>query len=106
MRKATTLREERLHELNKQLNTLQNERAQYEEQYKKDLSTLRQLKIKRAPANEIAKLDRDMKQNQKHTAQIGSSIRNVELEIEQAQTNEYLKQIVKKLASAKQDEQE
>ncbi len=106
MRKATTLREERLHELNKQLNTLQNERAQYEEQYKKDLSTLRQLKIKRAPANEIAKLDRDMNQNQKHTAQIGSSIRNVELEIEQAQTNEYLKQIVKKLASAKQDEQE
>lgn len=105
MRKATALREERLHELNKKLETLQNERSQYEEKYKQDLSTLRQLKIKRAPANEIAKLEKDLKANQRHSAQIGSNIRITELEIEQTNSNEYLKQVVKKLASAKQDEE-
>ena len=106
MRKATMLREERLRELQQQLETLQNERATYETQYKKDLSSLRQLKIKRAPASEIAKLEKDMKQNQKHSAQIGSSIRSVELEIDFTNSNEYIKQVVKKLSSAKQDEQE
>lgn len=106
MRKATTLREERLLELNKKLETLQAERTQYEEQYKKDLSTLRQLKIKRAPASEISKLEKDMKLNQKHSAQIGSNIRITELEIEQTSSNEYLKQLVKKLASAKQPDEE
>ena len=105
MRKATMLREERLRELQQQLETLQNERATYETQYKKDLSSLRQLKIKRAPASEIAKLEKDMKQNQKHSAQIGSSIRSVELEIDFTNSNEYIKQVVKKLSSAKQDEQ-
>ena len=106
MRKATTLREERLLELNKKLETLQAERTQYEEQYKKDLSTLRQLKIKRAPASEISKLEKDMRLNQKHSAQIGSNIRITELEIEQTSSNEYLKQLVKKLASAKQPDEE
>ena len=104
MRKATTMREERLRELNKQLDTLQAERAQYEEQYKKDLSTLRQLKIKHAPANEISKLDKDMKLNQRHSSQIGSSIRNIELEIEYTNSNEFIQQTVKKLSSARQDE--
>lgn len=99
MRKATTMREERLRELNKQLDTLQVERAQYEEQYKKDLSTLRQLKIKRAPANEISKLEKDMKLNQRHSSQIGSSIRNIELEIEYTNSNEFMQQAVKKLSS-------
>ena len=47
-----------------------------------------------------------MKQNQKHSAQIGSSIRSVELEIDFTNSNEYIKQVVKKLSSAKQDEQE
>ena len=69
------------------------------------MSSLRQLKIKRAPASEIAKLEKDMKQNQKHSAQIGSSIRSVELEIDFTNSNEYIKQVVKKLSSAKQDEQ-
>ena len=104
MRKATTMREERLRELNKQLETLQAERAQYEEQYKKDLSTLRQLKIKRAPANEISKLEKDMKLNQKHSSQIGSSIRNIELEIEYTNSNDYIQQAVKKLSSVRQEE--
>ena len=106
MRKATTMREERLRELEKQLETLQAERLTYEEQYKKDLSSLRQLKIKRAPATEIAKLEKDMKINQKHSAQIGANVRWVENEIEQTKTDEYLRQTVKKLASVKQDEQE
>lgn len=106
MRKATTMREERLRELEKQLETLQAERLTYEEQYKKDLSSLRQLKIKRAPATEIAKLEKDMKMNQKHSAQIGANVRWVENEIEQTKTDEYLRQTVKKLASVKQNEQE
>lgn len=106
MRKATMIREEHLRELQHQLETLQNERSTYETQYKKDLSALRQLKIKRANPSEIAKLEKDMKQNQKHSAQIGSSIRSIELDIEFTNSNEYIKQVVKKLSSAKQDEQE
>ncbi len=105
MRKATMMREQRLLELSKQLETLQNERTSYEEQYKKDLSSLRQLKIKRASANEIAKLEKDMKQNQRHSAQIGSSIRQVEMDIEFTKSSDYTKQVIKKLSSAKQDEE-
>lgn len=101
MRKATTMREEHLLELNKQLETLQSERSKYEEQYKKDLSALRQLKIKRAPANEIAKLEKDMKANQKHTAQIGSAIHSIEMDIEFTKSPEYIKQAIKQLSSAK-----
>ena len=98
MRKATTERENKLRELNADLEKLVAERTKFEEDYKKDLSKLRELKIKRANANEIAKFEREMKKNQKLSASLGVTINRVQTEIEYAKTDAYLNALMRKLA--------
>ncbi len=98
-RKATMVREEKLRELNKQLEGLHNDRVKFEEEYKHNLSKLRELKIKRASKAEISKLEREMKTNQKTSSIIGMSITRTEREIEYMKTDLYYNSLVKKLAS-------
>jgi len=98
MRKATTLRENKLMELNKDLSTLTAERTQYETEYKQDLATLRDMKIKRANPSDISKLEKEMKKSQKHSASIGVSINNIEAEIEYTKSEAYINSLMKKLA--------
>ena len=96
-RKATTLREEKLRELKNELDKKSGERTAFEEQYKKDLSTMRQLKIKRADQSEINKLNKDMKKNQKLSANLGLEITRLESDIELMKTDAYFNSLVKKL---------
>lgn len=96
-RKATMLREEKLRELNKKLETLNKDRASYEEQYKADMSSLRKMKISRASQSEITKLEKEMKKNQKTASTIGVSISKIKREIEYVQTDLYYNALVKQL---------
>lgn len=97
-RKATMLREEKLRELNKQLEDLHNDRIKFEDEYKQNLSKLREMKIKRASKLEIAKLEREMKKNQKTSSVIGISVSKIEREIEYMKTELYYNSLVKKLS--------
>lgn len=99
MRKATTEREAKLRELEKDLQKLHDDRVKYEDEYKQDLAKLRQLKIKRASADEIRKLEKDMKKNQKLSASIGITINKIKSEISYVKTDAYLNSLTKKLAS-------
>ena len=98
MRKATTERENKLRELNNDLEKLIAERTKFEEEYKKDLSKLRELKIKRASSAEITKHEREMKKNQKLSASLGVTINKINSEIEYAKTDSYLNDLMRKLA--------
>ena len=98
-RKATQLREEKLTDLNKQLNNLIAERTKFEEDYKKDLNKLRQLKINRAPAAEINALDKDMRKNRRLSANVGVNINKVNGEIEFTKSEQYLNMLIKKLSN-------
>ncbi len=98
-RKATTVRDEKLRELNKELESLTNERSQYEEEYKHDLTKLRELKIKRAPQNEIVKLEKEMKKNQRLSSALGVNINNINDEITYTKSEQYYSQLIKKLMS-------
>lgn len=104
MRKATSMREARIRELKKEIETLTNQRTQYENDYKKDLATLRDMKIKRSNPNDIAKLQKDMKKNQKLSANIGVSIEKLQNEIEYVKSEPYLNNLAKKLASEPSNE--
>jgi len=104
MRKATTLRENKLHELEKDLETLQNERIKFEEDYKHDLTRLRELKIKRGSASEIKNLEKDMKKNQKLSANIGITINKVKAEIDYVKTDAYIAATVRKLSTQAREE--
>jgi len=96
-REANMIREARIAELNKELNLLLAERSEYEQQYKQDLTKLREMKISRAPANEINNLNKDLKKNQKKTSVIGINISKLENEIEYTKSNMYLSSLIKKL---------
>lgn len=96
-RKATAIREERIISLTKELNELTEERTKYEEQYKVDLTKLREMKIKRANPVEISKLEKEMKKNQKLSASVGISINKVKEELDHTQTDAYLNNLMKKL---------
>ncbi|HJD06056.1 MAG TPA: hypothetical protein IAB72_04230 [Candidatus Onthoplasma faecipullorum] len=96
-RKATTIREEKLNELNKELFTLTEERTKYEENYKRDINKLRDMKIKRASQSEINKLNKDMKKDQKLAANLGVSISRIESEIEFVKSDGYIKSLIRKL---------
>ena len=106
MRKATTLREAKVRELEKDLQELANERIKFEEEYKADLARLRQLKIKRASASEIKCLEKDMKKNQKLSASIGVTINRIQDDIDYAKTDAYLNALVRRLASQKEENEE
>lgn len=96
-RKATTIREEKLSELNKELKTLTDERTQYEENYKRDINKLRDMKIKRASQSEINKLNKEMKKDQKLASNLGLTISKIESEIEYVKSDVYYKTLIKKL---------
>ncbi len=97
MRRATTLRENKLAELNKDLTTLSTERAKFEIEYKQDITKLREMKIKRASASEISKLEKEIKRAQKQSASIGVTINNIEAEIEYTKSDAYINSLMKKI---------
>ena len=97
-RKATTLREQKVRELNVDLEKINAERKQYEDVYKQDLTKLREMKIKRANPNEIAKLEKDLKKNQKISSSLGVTANRISDELRYAQTDAYLSALVKKLS--------
>ena len=102
-RKAISLRESKLRELHKELESMHIERAQYEDEYKSDLSKLREMKIKRADQSEINKLQKEMKKKQKLSANIGLSISRLESEIEFTKSDQYLNNLMKKLEREQQE---
>ena len=102
-RRATVLRETKLRELNKEMEELTTTRTKYEEDYKHNLSKVREMKIKRASAVEIAKLEREMKKNQKASASIGVTINKLSAEIEYVKSEAYLNAILRKLAQEREE---
>ncbi len=103
MRKATTERENTIRELEKDLEKLHNERSKFEDEYKQNLGKLRELKIKRATAAEISKVEKDLKKNQKMSASIGITINKITQEISYVKTDAYLHSLMRKLASSNID---
>ncbi len=96
-RKATTLREEKIRELTADLNKVNAERKQYEDVYKQDLTRLREMKIKRANPQDIAKLEKDLKKNQKMSSSLGITANRISEELSYVQTSTYLNSLIKKL---------
>ena len=105
-RKATIERENKLRELNADLLKIQTERSKFEEQYKQDLSKLRQMKIARKDPSEIAKLEKEMKKNQKSSASYGTTMNKIQEQIEYVKTDAYLKSLTKKLSQSPVKENE
>ena len=102
-RKATIAREEKIRELTADLEKVNAERKQFEDDYKRDLTKLRELKIKRANANEIAKLEKDMKKQQKMSSTLGMTANRISEELKFVQTNAYLNSLIKKMSRENQD---
>ncbi len=96
-REASMLREQKVSDLNKELNKLLEERSKYEEEYKRNLNTLRELKIKRGTKNEINEINKELNKNKKHAAAIGVNINKLESEIEYTKSNMYLAALTRKL---------
>ena len=96
-RKATTMREEKIRELTADLNKINEERKQYEDVYKQDLTRLREMKIKRANPADIAKLEKDLKKNQKLSSSLGVTANRISDELEYVKTSAYLNSLIKKL---------
>ena len=97
-RKATTLRETKVRELTQDLEKINAERKQYEDQYKQDLSKLREMKIKRANPSEIAKFEKELKKNQKMSSSLGVTANKIADELKYTQTDMYLNSLIKKLS--------
>ncbi len=102
-RKASTIRESKLRELNKEIETLHDERKKYEDEYKLDLSKIREMKIKRADMSEINKLQKEMKKKQKLSSTIGLSITKLESEIEYTKSEQFINNLIKKLEREQQE---
>lgn len=96
-RKATTMREQKLRELQADLEKLHTERKIFEDSYKADLTKLREMKLKRANPADIAKLEKDLKKNQKLSSTIGVNVNKITYEIEMVKTDAYLNNLIKKL---------
>ena len=107
-RKATTLREEQVRELKADLEKVNAERKQFEDEYKANLSKLRQLKVKKGSPAEITLLERELKKNQKSSSGLGMVANRISSELEYAQTDAYLNALIKKLMKepVKQDSTE
>ncbi len=101
MRKATSIKESKIKELSKELDSLFAQRNEYESQYKKDLSSLREMKIKRADKSDINKLEKEMKKNQRLSANIGINITKIQNELSYVKSDAYMNNLIKKLASEK-----
>ncbi len=103
-RKASMVREEKLRELNKELEELNAERTKFEEDYKHDMTLLREMKIKRESQTEINKLNKEMKKNQKLASNLGVTISRLESEIEYVKSETYLNALAKKLENEQKQE--
>ncbi|MCQ2555750.1 MAG: hypothetical protein MJ149_00255 [Clostridia bacterium] len=100
MRKATMLREERLRELEKQAEELKAQREQFEQDYKHNLSRLRELKIKRGNPAEIKQLEKEMKHAQHTASGFGLTLSKIENDIAYTKTDAYINSTIRKLQSA------
>ena len=100
-RKATLMREEKVRELTADLNKINEERKQYEEQYKQDLTKLREMKIKRVNSAEISKLEKEMKKSQRLSSNLGLTANRISEELEYIQTDMYLNNLIRKLQREK-----
>ncbi len=105
-RKATAMRDDEVRKLEKELQELTSQRTGYEEEYKVCLNSLRELKIKRASASEIAKVEKEMRKNKKLSSAIGISIQRKEEDIEYAKSEPYLNALIRKLSSEKPENAE
>ncbi len=106
LRKATALREEQSIEMKKSLDSLLEERAKFEDEYKTTIAKVRELKIKRGDVNEIAKLERELNKNRKSSAHVGIKINKLQEELDFMQTETYLNALAKKLSKHSIDENE
>lgn len=97
-RRATAIRESKIHELKNDLKVLTEERNKLETEYKQAMAKLRELKIKRGDAGEIAKLERDVHKIQKTTSASGISVNKLEKELEYVKTDLYFKSLIRKLS--------
>ena len=97
-RKATTMREEKIRELQADLNKINDERKQYEDVYKQDLTKLREMKIKRANPADIAKLEKELKKNQKLSSSLGVTANRIADDLAYVKTDAYLNALIKKLS--------
>lgn len=102
-RKATTLREEKIREAEKELESLHAQRKEFEDNYKQDLKKLRDMKIKRANPNDIKNFEHDMKKNQKVTAAIGVNINKIEADLQYMRTDSYFNSLVRKLMNERNE---
>jgi len=100
-RKATALREQKIRELTADLEKINAQRKQYEEEYKQELTKLREMKIKRASATEIAKLEKDLKKNQKMSASLGVTANKISDTLSYTKTDIYLNSLIKQLSREK-----
>ena len=106
LRKATALREEQIIEMKKSLDALLEERSTFEEEYKTTIAKVRELKIKRGDANEIAKLEHELNKNRKSSAHIGVKINKMQEDLNLMQTDAYLNSLAKKLSKHKIEDEE
>ena len=97
-RKATTLREEKVRELTNDLEKVSSERKQYEDQYKQGMTKLREMKIKRANPADIAKLEKELKKNQKMSSTLGVTANKIADDLKYCKTEMYLNSLIKKLS--------
>lgn len=97
-RKATIAREEKIRELSADLEKINAERKQFEDDYKQDLTKLREMKIKRANPSDIAKLEKDMKKQQKMSASLGVTANRINEELKYVQTTAYLNSLIKQMS--------
>lgn len=105
-RKATVAREEKIRELTADLEKINAERKQFEDDYKRDLTKLREMKIKRANAADIAKLEKDMKKQQKMSASLGVTANRISEELKYVQTPAYLNAMIRKMSHEQTENRE
>ncbi|MBR1988668.1 MAG: hypothetical protein IKA36_06515, partial [Clostridia bacterium] len=106
LRKATALREQQTIEMKKSLDSLLEERAQFEDEYKTTIAKVRELKIKRGDVNEIARLEKELNKNRKSSSHVGVKINKLQEDLDFMKTDVYLNSLAKKLAKHKIDKEE
>ena len=104
-RKATTLREEKVRELTQDLEKINAQRKQFEDDYKQELTRLREMKIKRVNPAEITKLEKELKKNQKMSASLGVTANRISEDLKYTKTDAYLNSLIRKLSREKSEEE-
>jgi len=71
-----------------------------------DLTKLREMKIKRANPAEIAKLEKDMKKQQKMSASLGVTANRISEDLKYVQTPAYLNAMIRKMSHEQAENRE